>query len=431
MTRWLGWGLLAACVVASGYLAALNPDPITLVVAPGRTRSLPLAVVLTGAVATGALGVGAVSGLAGLRRLLAARRARHEERRRARQIQKTERARDLAAIGEYERARDALGTRGATAPEVGQTALLAESMLHAGDAAGARALLGDALAQPGDSLRLLPLLAEAAERAGDLDAATDAIERALHERPDSPRLLRRLRDLQARAERWPQALATAERLVTQVRAPALLEDELATLRGLRYQVALDEPDDRRAARALLALAREDPAFVPAWLAAGDRLLAAGRPLRARRAWRRGATHRPHPVLLDRLEAHDAAEGRTSRTTRIYRRLVRRHADDRTLRLLFARHLLRTGATAEAASVLDASPEGPATDALRGELARLQGDFERAAGAFARAVAPAFGLDLAWRCAACGEADRTWHARCTRCRRWNTLATSSRLISTAS
>jgi len=431
MTRWLGWGLLAACVVASGYLAALNPDPIDLVVAPGRTRSVPLAVVLTGAVATGALGVGAVSGLAGLRRALASRQARRDARRRARQLQRTERARDLVSIGEYERARTALGGRRASAPEVGQTALLAESMLHAGDAAGARALLGDALAQPGDSLRLLPLLAEAAERAGDLDAATDAIERALRERPDSPRLLRRLRDLHARAERWPQALATAERLVSQVRAPALLDDELATLRGLRYQVALDEPDDRRAARALLTLAREDPAFVPAWLAAGDRLLAAGRPLRGRRAWRRGAAHRPDPVLLDRLEAHDASEGRTARTTRIYRQLVRRHPQDQTLRLLFARHLLRTGAVAEAGGVLEASLDGPAADALRGELARLQGDFERAAGVFARAVAPTFGLDLAWRCAACGDATGTWQARCPRCRRWNTLATSSRLISTAS
>jgi len=428
MTRWLGWALLVATVLATGYLAALNPGTVALVVAPGRVVDVPLAVVLTAAIAAGALAVGALEAAAAVRRLATHVRTRREARRQARRAVRTERARDLVWAGEYDRARNELAR---DEPDASRAELLAESMLRAGDAAGARALLSDAVGQLGDELRLLPLLAEAAERSGDLPAAVEAIERAVAARPESPRLLRRLRDLYARAGRFRDALAVAERLVVRVRAPALLEPELQTLRALRYEVAVAQPDARRAARALLTLAREDPSFVPAWVSAGDRLAEAGRRLRARRAWERGAAHRPNPVLLERLEAHDAADGRPARTTRVYRKLVRRHPDDPTLRLLFARHLLRVHAPAEADGVLGAA-DSPAAHALRAERARQQGDFERAASEFAGALAPGFGLTLGWRCTACAHDEPAWRARCTHCSRWNTLApASSGLISTTS
>ena len=58
MTRWLGWSVLAAGVIAAGYLAALNPAPIELNVALGRVVRVPLGVVLTGAMAAGAVAIG-------------------------------------------------------------------------------------------------------------------------------------------------------------------------------------------------------------------------------------------------------------------------------------------------------------------------------------------------------------------------------------
>jgi tetratricopeptide (TPR) repeat protein len=363
MTRWLGWSVLAAGVMAAGYLAALNPAPVELLVAPARPVHLPLGVVLSGAMAVGALAVGTAAGLAGLRRLLSALGARRQARLEARRERRAELGPD-----------------------------------------------------------------DASDR-GDLPAAIDAAESALRAQPESPWLLRRVRDLYARAERWPEALSATERLVVRLRTPELLEEELRALRALRYEVALAEPDADTGARALLVLAREDPLFAAAWMSAGDRLLEAGRRLRARRAWVRGTKHRAAPVLLARLEAHDAGEGRPGRTTRLYRRLRDRHPEDRTLHLLFVRHLLRIHATDEAAALLDSSLDAtlgsPVAEALRGEVARRQGDFDRAAAALAHALGPGLGLGGAWTCVACGTDAPAWAVRCGRCRRWNALQSTAR------
>jgi len=359
MTRWLGWSVLAAGVIGAGYLAALNPAPVEVIVAPGRGVRIPVGVLLTGAMAAGAIAVGTAALLGGLRRAWDALAARREARRRARRERRIEHA-------------------------------------------------------PDDPL----------ER-GDVTAAIEAAERTLRERGESPWLLRRLRDLYARAERWPEALGATERLVVRLRTPALLEEELGALRALRLQVALAEPGARAGARALLALAREDPQFVAAWVSAGDRLLETRRPMRARRAWVRGTKYRPAPILLARLEAHDAGEGRPARTTRLYRRLRRRHPDDATLVLLFARHLLRTHLTDEAGALLETPAASPVAEALRGELARQQGHFERAAAALVHALGPGLGLEAGWTCAACGSDTPSWSVRCGRCQRWNALAATAR------
>ena len=113
------------------------------------------------------------------------------------------------------------------------------------------------------------LLAEAAERTGDLRAAADALERARAVHPESPRLARRLRDVHAAAGRWSEALVVQGEILLRVHDATTLVREERVLRGLRYQAALAEPEPRRAARLLVAIAREDPSFVPAWVSAGD------------------------------------------------------------------------------------------------------------------------------------------------------------------
>jgi predicted Zn-dependent protease len=354
MTRWLGWSVLAACVIAGGYLAALNPAPIDLVIAPGRSVRLPLGVVLSGALGAGALAVGTWALLAGARAMwrgLAARRARRRHEREERRV------------------------------EFG----------------------------PDEALEF-----------ADATAAIAAAEQALAARPESPWLLRRLRDAYARGERWTDALATTERLVVRIRTPALLEEEIAALRALRLQAARGSTDHRNAARLLQAVAREDPGNVMAWLEAGERWRLAGSPMRARRAWLRGARYHPAPPLLARIEKLDATEGRTARTARLYRRLRYRHPGDIALRLVFARHLLRTGALDDAAALLEEPVATPQAEALRGEVARRRGDFEGAAASLAHALGPGLGLATRWQCATCATPAGAWAPRCGACRRWNTL-----------
>src|SRR5262249_50290451 len=162
--------------------------------------------------------------------------------------------------------------------------LLAETYLHEGDPAAARRLLEESLVEVGHDPRLLDVLADAAERVGDLRGAADALQRARLGQPDSPRLTRRLRALYIATGRRSGALALQGELLLRLREPAALAVEARILRALRYQAALAEGDPRRALRTLKTIAREAPGFVPASVAAGDLLVAAGRRFAARRAW---------------------------------------------------------------------------------------------------------------------------------------------------
>jgi tetratricopeptide (TPR) repeat protein len=430
--RWLIGIAALLLLTAAGYVAALNPDPVAVRLAPDRQATWPLAGVLLGAFAAGAgvVGLGAAvhASARGVRGWRARRRARHT----ARRTRAVDLARERLWAGEYPETRAELERGGGRLPDdATRLALAAESYLGEGDHAAARTLLSDGIARLGDQPRLLDLLAEAAERDGDLPAAIDALERARAVDPSNPRLMRRLRDLCVASERWEDALALQGKLLAHLRCPAPLPEEERVLRGLRYQAALGEPDPGRSARRLTALGREAPDFVPAWVGAGDAYAQAGRPSLARRAWERGARRRPAAVLLERVERLDAGDGRPERTERLYRRLRRRHPHAPVVVLLHVRHLLARDRLDEAAAMLDGL-RGPIADQplvhlLRADLHRRRRDHEQAVEAYARAAGPELTPGVPFRCAHCRRTSATWQAYCPECRRWNEVRSATELV----
>jgi tetratricopeptide (TPR) repeat protein len=426
VTRWVGAIVALLLVIGAGWLVFLNPDPVTVRVTPRYTYAPPLAGALLAAFATGALVVGLVglarAGARSWRTWRSSRRARREARRHA----VTDQARELVWAGEYGQARAALmRDEGSVPADAARLALLAEAHLHDGDVAAARRVLEHGMRQEGVAMNphLLALLAEATERGGDLPAAADALEQARQILPQSPRLARRLRDVYLNARRWSDALRVQGEILLAVREPTTLAEEERVLRGVRYQAALGEADGRAAARHLVALAREDPQFVPAWVSGGDLYARAGRHVTARRVWERGLRYVPSPILFDRLERLATSQGRPERMTRVYRRALRRHRNDTTVPLLFARHLITRGALDDAAELLAGLPsalEGHALpQALWGELHRRRGNDKLAAESFSRALGLDLGLVLPYRCAACRQAADTWSGFCEACRSWGT------------
>jgi tetratricopeptide (TPR) repeat protein len=424
LTRWVVAVLAALLLIAAGYVMFLNPERVVVHLSPGRVTQPPLAGALLTAFAAGAVLVGlAVAVRASSRGVRAWRTERHARRERDR-ARTTARAQELVWAGDYAQARAELlrAERGIPA-DPARLVLLAETYLHENDPAGARKLLDEGLHKVGLEPRLLALLAESAERSGDVRGAADALERARQAQPDSPRLARRLRDIYAASQRWPEALALQGEILLKMHDPASLAAEERVLRGLRYQSALAETDPKRAARLLVGLTREDRTFLPAWVSAGDVLAAAGRRLTARRVWERGARQRPDGVLLERIEQLNASEGRPERTTRLYRRLLRRHPNTPGVALLFARHLIGKGELAEAEQVLSAIPAPDSGDglvhALWGELHRRRGNHSLAADSFARAMGTEGVLGGPFRCVVCRRAADSWLGYCPECRQWGT------------
>jgi tetratricopeptide (TPR) repeat protein len=425
MTRSLAAVIVVLLVLlGGGYLAFLNPEPVVLRVTPARTVSLPVAGALLAAFAGGASLVALAAGMRAGARGWRAWRTRRRARREAQRAALTARVEQLVWTGDTARARtELLRAEGELPGDAARLALLAETYLQDGDAASARRILEQGLERLGPEPRLLALLADAATEAGDLRAAAEALERACAALPASPRLTRRLRDVYVAAGRWGEALALQGHFLLGLHAPATLAAEEEILRGLRYENALVEPDPRRAARILLALARERPAFVPAWVSAGDCLVRAGRALSARRVWERGARRQPAVVLLERIERQNVSERRPERTGRFLRRLSRRHSGAPAVALFLARHLIQRGDLDQAAELLGGLSatlkEEPLAHALWGELSRRRGSHDVAANSFSQALGADLGLSTPFRCAACRQAAAAWQARCAGCGQWGT------------
>jgi tetratricopeptide (TPR) repeat protein len=426
MTRWLAAIAFALLVIAAGLLVFLNPEPVTIRYWSTRTISAPLASVLLVAFATGAGLVGAFAAARAGARGWRAWRARRAARRAAREAEATARAQQLVWKGDYAQARaEILRAEGDAPSDATRLELLAEAYLLDGDPAAARRILEDGLTRLGPSPRLLDLLADAAERAGDLGAAAAALERARAALPDSPRIARRLRDTYVAAERWGDALGVQGQILLGLRSADALAAEEERLRGLRYQHALADPEPRRAGRLLVALGREHPTFVPAWVSAGEMFVRAGRAATARRAWERGARRAPAVILLERIEQQNASEGRAERTTRFLRRLQKRHPTSPAVALMVARHLITKGDLDGAATLLAELPAAiaalPQAHALWGDLHRRRGNHDIAANSFAEAWTGAWDPARRWTCRACHTPHPAWDGYCRTCRRWGTIA----------
>jgi len=396
MGRWLAAIALLAGALAVGMIAFLNGgEPLPIRVTPNRTVALPLGTALALAFATGA----ALVALLALGTALTRASVRWRRRRLA--------AREQAAVTR-ERVR-------------------AETLLVRGDVDAARSRLADAVGAHGRDERLLELLAGAAEQSGDVAGAIAAIEDARTRRPNSPFLARRLCALYAAAGRWEDALALQADLVGSI--PSLDQAAAETERrcGYRFEAAAADANDARGRRRLLALAREHPGFVAAWVTAGDRLRERGQPVRARRVYERGARARPAAVLLERVAALDDAAGHPERTVRTLERLRRQHPHDAGVVAALARRHLRANALERAEAALASwatdGPIVPALEALRGECERRRGRSEQAVAHLARAAAEHLEPRV-FRCRACRHAGPDWRARCGRCGRWDTLEPAS-------
>ncbi len=429
MRIWGGATVAVAVVLATAWLWLLNQTPVAVHLAPDRSWTVPLGAALGGSFAIGAAGI-ALLWLGGASaRLWRSWRERRASRHEARRAASTARARSLLWSGAYARARAELSRGGEAAGDPTRVALLAQAHLREGDPAAARRVLDEALPRLGPDPGLLDLLASAAEALGDRHGAIAALEQARRADPTSPRLLRRLRDAYLAAERWADALPLESEILLGTRNPDELAKETDILYGIRYELGCAESDDVRAARRLGMLAREAPSFLPAAVAAGDRWQRAGHAWRARRVWERAALERPAPVVLQRLDDHDAALGRPDRIARRYRRLRRRHPGDAVLALHEVRSFILSEQWEAAQQALDALPDaarGPLAEVLRAEWHRRRGEAGEAVEAYARALGPGLGLDGPVRCTACAAAMETWMGRCPACRRWNTAEIAPRI-----
>jgi tetratricopeptide (TPR) repeat protein len=291
---------------------------------------------------------------------------------------------------------------------------------------GARPLLAGA--DP-EVARLVAAGDEAARR-GRRDEARDCYRRALERRRHDIGALRGLRALAVQDGAWRDALAVQERLLSAVPAAERAGEQMVAA-GLHYELGRAEDGHGRSAAAIAhfrAALKIDRGFVPAAVALGDALEAAGDRREAVRTWERAAEIQPALPVLARLERVYREDGRPSRMIALYRAALERAPDDLGLAVALGRVYLELEMLDEAADQFEKvevrAPEHPAVHAYLGAVFERRGETREAFAEYRRALRLAGAFEWTHRCSRCGATAAGWHARCARCGEWNTLRPSA-------
>ncbi len=272
--------------------------------------------------------------------------------------------------------------------------------------------------------------AEAARVTGGLEEARTLFRYVVQRWPAHVGALHALRDLAVEAREWDEAIAIQEDLLAL--APSRERHaEAEWLAGGYYELGRLELARGEATAAVghfRAALRADRDFVPASVALGDALEAAGDAREAVRTWERAAEVHPVLPLLARLERAYREQDRPSRMIALYRAAAERAPDDLGLAAALGRVYFELEMLDEAADQFEKievrAPDLPTVHAFLGAVFERRGDTREAFDEYRRALRLAHGFDWPHRCTACGAAAPRWQDRCDACRRWNTLRPAS-------
>src|SRR5262249_41946779 len=238
--------------------------------------------------------------------------------------------------------------------------------------------------------------------------------------------LRRRRASAIEAGQWDAALEPAERIAA---ATALDEggDDATWVAVVHYELgreAMGRGQLTAAATQFRAALRADRNFVPATLALGDALDAAGGRGEALRTWERAVDIAPSSPVLARLERVYRDEGRPSRMIALYRAAAQRAPDDVALAVELGRVYFDLEMLDEAADQFEKievrAPDLPVVHAFLGAVFERRGETREAFAEYRRAVRLGDAFEWAPSSPPRGAPPPAPLDSFPRCRRWNTV-----------
>jgi len=408
-------GVVMVCVVA--YLSWLNPTTVEFRFRPQQSVHAPLSALMIFAFVAGALLVLIVVMIQASRRAVVAWRLDRRQRQLARIDEWEEQGERLVWEGDVHHGRSLLQRAWRRNPNSAHAVVaLAASYGDTGELARARQLLIDAADHHHTNPDVLFALAETYCAGGDRKARLEVLERlrALH--PRTPRVLRAVRDVYVESERWSDAAAAQQALLSELHDGEAASSEREYLTTLRYQAAMNLPDLSGRVEALEALADTRPPSLAILVSLGDTLLATGRADEASMLWERALRSTPRTILVERLATMASEPRHRDRLRGLLRKLRPDDVRPDSLRLVIAQLDLADGNLDEVARELEAIQDPTRAPVLLhrlwGELYQRRGQLEQAVAAYAQAG----GDQLRYECTGCHRAAREWVGCCLQCGR---------------
>lgn len=305
--------------------------------------------------------------------------------------------------------------------------LLGDCLLREGDPQAAAVALAHACEVHPRHAEPRYLLAEARQALRDPDGAAATLRQLAADQPKQAlRALRRLRALHLEAQRWDEALDTHKRLLAQFPSE-LSQAERAQGVALQHQVALQkvEADQfKEAAQAFQALLKEDPSFVPAYLALGRCMILQDQEAQGLEIWLEGFRATGEGALLQEIEDYYIQLGLPEDGIAVLRRVAATSEHEAMAKFFLGKMLYRLEILDEALEIFQEVKSqvvySPMLFFFMAKIHARRGRSEAALNEYRQLLRNLGTLKLRFECAVCGHKRSDYDDRCDSCGSWNSI-----------
>ncbi len=427
-----------AVVVVASFLTQQNRELLQEPVLLGEQTTVKLWLVLLGVFLVGLLPPLTSLLVGSLKRDLALRGERRQQRDAESLDRSFNRAVDFQADGQWARAATELEAVLAGRPDdFSSLVRYGEVLRRLGRVDEALDIHRRASACYPRSVAALYQLVEDYEVRGETEVAREIRNRVMREFPGlGLDVLRRRRNAALAGRQWSIAAELQQRIdgllgeaTQQAGGPALVEaqNEIGVRRGLDYQnavAALEEDRIDEAIERFEGLLAQECRFIPAAIMLGEAELVRDNAEKAIEVWLRGYHETGSPIFLQRIEDHFIERAQPRRAIETLRRLVAEADRDVLLRFFLGRLYYRLEMHDDALKVLEGLSEplaaSPTFHFLIGRIRQRRGESAAALAAF-QTCAHCVGVpEVQFQCKVCRVTSSEWSDRCEACGSWNSV-----------
>lgn len=239
---------------------------------------------------------------------------------------------------------------------------------------------------------------------------------------------RKLRDLKVRQGDWQTADEIQSKVEKMVTLAGEKELARATALGLRFELGRDQLSRgqiKEAIQSFESVLKRDEHFVPAYLRLGDAHKEAGESEEAIRTWRRGyeVTGSIDPLIA--IQNHYLKIDQPDDAIGVWKQALVLSDNEAPLRYclgkLYYRLFMLDAALNELRLIEDAVSGLPALHVYIARILENQGDLKGAVAKNKTVLGEVGGLMTDYACSSCKTRYPEWQARCSHCRKWNTVS----------
>ncbi len=335
-------------------------------------------------------------------------------------------ARDLMSHGLPKEARPLLESILEQRADHGEAQLLlADCLMKAGENLAAVRALEKLTKQLPDWDEARYALAEAYQASRDTEAAAAVLKKLAADSPKHAlRALRRLRAFHMEAHAWAEALEAHRKLLAQFPAEVGLPERAQGV-ALLYQLGVQRAEEdqfKEASQAFQQVIKEDPAFVPAYLAQGRAMILQDQEQQGVEIWLEGFRATGEGSFLQEIEDYFIQLGKPEEGLAVLERVAATSQHATTAKFFLGKMLYRL-------EILDRALEqfqevrsqvvySPILYFFMAKIHARRGRTEAALNEYRQLLRNLGVLKQRYECGVCGQRTQDFQDRCESCGSWN-------------